>query len=332
MRTITRRSFLRSLGALIAAGGAAGRSLVMPARCVAAPGEPARVRFGVQTPNQFTTYDEIRSVWEEAEALGYDTAFVFDHFIPIFAQDADGPCLEGWTLLAALAERTKRLRIGVLVTGNTYRYPAVLAKMAATVDHISGGRLILGMGAGWFELEHTAYGIPFYTLGERARRVVEAVKVVKQLFTEKRVTFDGRYYDLKDAPFEPKAVQKPHPPILIGGMGPKVMQPLAARHADIWHMFTQGDDPVEAKGINDRFDAICRRVGRDPSEVERAIFLRQASLISQPADAVKKRIEGYVASGVGHFILSLRPPFDRELLRAFAKDILPAFRASPKAT
>src|SRR5215470_2031724 len=165
------------------------------------------LRFGIQTYPQNTTYTDILQTWREADELGFDTAFAFDHFIP-FGADPNGPCFEGWTLLSALAAQTKRLKVGLLVTGNTYRHPAVLAKMAATVDHVSNGRVILGIGAGWFELEHTAYGIPFLTAGGRARQLGEAVQVIKLLFTQQKSNFTGKQYQLKDALFEPKSVQK----------------------------------------------------------------------------------------------------------------------------
>jgi F420-dependent oxidoreductase-like protein len=327
---VSRRDFLKRAGALAAATalgrrlpGAAEAWAEAPAPAAAAAAKGA-LRFGVQTPPQHTGYADILRVWEEADELGLDSAYVFDHLMPIFS-DPDGPCFEGWTLLAALAARTRRIKVGVLVTGNTYRNPALLAKMAATVDHVSDGRLILGLGAAWFEREHQAYDFDFHTAGERARRLVEAVELMKQLFTRGKSTFAGKYYALRDAPFEPKTVQKPHPPILIGGMGPKVIQPLAARHADIWHFFVRSGEPEEARKIGEGFDAICRKVGRDPAAIEKSISLR-AGDFEGGDEAARARVAKYADAGVRHFILSLSPPFDRELLRRYANEVVPAFR------
>src|SRR5262249_52978253 len=217
---LSRRKFLKNIGTVTAVATVAGR-VALPQVTRAEQARTGAIRFGIQTYPQRTTYTDILQTWQEADELGFDTAFVFDHFMPVSAEPS-GPCFEGWTLLSALAAQTKRVKVGALVTGNTYRYPAVLAKMAATVDHVSNGRLILGIGAGWFEQEHNAYGIPFPATSVRAQQLVEAVQVLKFLFTQEKSTFTGKYYQLKDAPFAPKTVQKPHPPILIGGMGPKV--------------------------------------------------------------------------------------------------------------
>jgi F420-dependent oxidoreductase-like protein len=322
---MSRRGFLKGMSAVTAAAALTGRILT-PKVAQAASTAAGKLRFGVQTPPQHVSYKDLLQTWQEVDELGFDTAFVFDHFIPIYS-DPSGPCLEGWTLLSALAAQTKRVRVGVLVTGNTYRHPAVLAKMAATVDQVSNGRLILGIGAAWFELEHTAYGIPFYTPGERARRLGETVEVLKLLFTQEKSTFTGKYYQLKDAPFEPKAVQKPHPPLLIGGMGPKRIQPLAARHANIWHFFVREGDPQEAKRVCANFDEVCRKVGRDPAEVEKSISLRSPQLTGT-AEEVRGRIQPLAEAGIGHFIISLSTPSDRELLRRFAKDVMPTLRSA----
>lgn len=315
-----RRTFLKMLGAATTAAGIVHQSAARrPARAAAVTGA---LRFGVQTYPQHTTYADMLQVWREADELGFDTAFAFDHFIPL-GGDANGPCFEGWTLLSALAAQTKRLKVGLLVTGNTYRNPAVLAKMVATVDHVSNGRVILGIGAGWYEREHTAYGIPFSTASVRAHQLVEAVQVIKMLFTQDNSNFNGKYYQLKDAPFSPKTMQKPHPPILIGGMGRKVVQPLAAHHADMWDFFAS--DPTQAKELNTNFDAICQRVGRDPKQVERSMSL-QASQLTGDMVKVRERIQAFADAGVQHLVIAFSAPYDREFLRRFAKDVMPAFR------
>jgi F420-dependent oxidoreductase-like protein len=322
-RHLSRRQFVKSAGTL-SATLVAGR-LAPPAAHAAEPRpRSGAVRFGVQTPPQHTTYRSIADTWKAIDDLGYDSAFVFDHFFPIFSEPA-GPCFEGWTLLAALAAQTRRLRVGVLVTGNTYRFPSVLAKMAATVDHASDGRLVLGLGAGWFEHEHEALGIPFYSVGERAQRLVEAVQVIKLLFTQERSTFNGKYYRLKEAVFQPRCVQTPHPPILIGGMGPKVIQPLAARYADIWHFFVREGGTEEVKQVVGNFDKICRRVGRDPAQVTKSTSLRPPQLAGSPEE-VRGRVQALVDAGVRYLILSLPAPYDHDVLRRFAGEVMPAFR------
>jgi F420-dependent oxidoreductase-like protein len=290
----------------------------------AAPTAVGTLRFGVQLPPQHTTYAEILQTWREVDELGFDTAFLFDHFIPILS-DPNGPCFEGWTLLAALAAQTKRVKVGLLVTGNTYRNPALVAKMAATVDHVSNGRAILGLGAAWFEREHTAYGVPFYTPGERARRLEEAVTVIKLLLSQQKSSFDGKFYQLKDALCEPKPLQKPHLPLLIGGVGPKRIQPLAARQADIWHFFPGSEDPQDARRMCESFDQLCQKVKRDPATVEKSLSLRPPQLAGSSQEVVS-RIKALANAGVGHFIISLPPPFDRALLRRFATEVMPEVR------
>lgn len=317
-RSWSRREVIRSAG-IVGAGAAMG---VGDRRARANPTRSPGLRFAVQTPPQHVGYRELARAWREADALGFDGAFVFDHFMPIFS-DPNGPCFEGWTLLAALAAQTERLRVGVLVTGNTYRHPAVLAKCAVTVDHATGGRLILGIGAGWFEREHTAYGLPFYTTAERARRLGEAVEILKSLFTRERTTYAGKYYTLTDAPFEPKSVQRPHPPILVGGMGPKLVQPVAARHAQIWHFFVRDGDVEAVARLCADFDALCRRVGRDPGEVAKSTSLRPQDL-ARPVGELRDRIRALAGAGVSYFILQLAPPFAGDLLRRFGAEVIPA--------
>jgi F420-dependent oxidoreductase-like protein len=276
------------------------------------------VRFGIQTPQQHGSWEQILSLWREIDTLGFDSAWVFDHFIPIFS-DPTGPCLEGWTALSALAMATQKVRLGVMVTGNTYRHPAVLAKMATTLDIISGGRLILGIGAGWFELEHRAYGIALPRIGERLRRLDEAVQVIKRLWTEEKVTFPGRYYQLTDAFFQPKPVQKPHPPLLVGATGERVALQIVARHADMWNTFGSPDECRHKVAV---LTEHCHRIGRNPDTVEKSVLLTTPL---QSAD-LRGQIADYIAAGITHLIFSVPPSSDRQALHRFVQEVMPAFR------
>jgi F420-dependent oxidoreductase-like protein len=278
------------------------------------------IRFGIQTPQQHTTWPEILSLWQEIDGLGYDTAWVFDHFLPIFS-DPTGPCLEAWTALSALAMATKNVRLGAMVTGNTYRHPAVLAKMATTVDIISGGRLILGIGAGWFEQEHQEYGIPFHTTGGRLRRLEEALEIIKRLWTEERANFSGRYHELSNASFKPKPLQQPHPPIMIGASGENMALGIVARHAQMWNSF--GTPEVFRHKI-ERLKDHCERAGRDVATIEKSVLLMGPFAL---ADA-RRQIDEYVAAGVTHLIFSLSASSssDREFVRRFAEEVIPAYK------
>src|SRR5687767_2196690 len=193
------------------------------------------MRFAIKTSPQETTWDDMLAVWQAADALDvFESAWTFDHFYPIFS-DPSGPCLEGWVTLTALAQATRRLRVGVLVTGIHYRHPAVLANMAATLDIVSGGRLELGIGAGWHEEESGAYGSELGSLKERFDRFDEACEVIVSLLTQTASDFAGRSYTLTAARCEPKPIQRPHPPICIGGKGERRTLRAAARWAQHWN-------------------------------------------------------------------------------------------------
>jgi F420-dependent oxidoreductase-like protein len=324
---------------------------VATASAQAPTAQPAKhIKFGIQTGQQNVTYADVVAIWKQAEGLGFDSAWDFDHFIPIRG-DRDAPCLENWTLLAALATQTSRIRIGTLVNGNTYRNPALLAKMATTVDQISGGRLELGLGAAWFEPEHEAYGFPFYSPKERADRLGEALQVISKLWNDDHPSFSGQYYSLKQAPFSPKNVQQPHPPIVVGGKGKKWIMPLVARYADAWNV----PIGVTPKGIENRREIIraeCARIGRTPCDIEVQAFLvlysitdvpfaggairlgarmmedkrvAQAILAGSPNE-ISERIQTYVDAGVTHIIMNIQPPYDPELLQRFAAEVMPKFR------
>jgi F420-dependent oxidoreductase-like protein len=224
------------------------------------------LRFGLKLSGQDTTIEALRAVWRVADESGFDHVWDFDHLASIGDGGPDRPIYEGWTLQAAMAEATKRVRIGCLVTGNTYRNPALLAKSAVTVDHLSGGRLEFGIGAAWAEIEHQMYG--FDGLDHRVGRLSESLRIIKSLFTEERTNFEGRYYHFKDAIANPKPIQKPHPPFWIGASGPSTLR-LVARHADVWNI--AGGDPARVKELTPMLEEACGAVGRNPSEIRRSI-------------------------------------------------------------
>ncbi|MBM4439871.1 MAG: TIGR03560 family F420-dependent LLM class oxidoreductase [Candidatus Rokubacteria bacterium] len=215
------------------------------------------------------TWDGVVGMTRHAEATGWDAACLTDHFMPN-TPEAVGDNLECVSALAALAALVPRIRLGSIVLGNTYRHPAVLAKALTNIDIISGGRLIAGIGGAWQQNEHEKYGIPFYTVGERLKRLDEACEVLKALWTQDRATFKGRYYQLTDAPASPKPVQKPYPELLIGGGGEKVTLKIAAKHADHWNTWG-GPRILAAK--NAILDAHCAAVGRDPKTILRSAVM-----------------------------------------------------------
>jgi F420-dependent oxidoreductase-like protein len=275
------------------------------------------IRFGIQTPQQHIGWTELLTLWQEIDDLGYDSAWAFDHFLPIFS-DPTGPCLEGWTALAALATATRRVCLGLMVTGNTYRHPAVLAKMATTVDIISGGRLIFGLGAGWFELEHHAYGIPFHTTGSRLSRLDESLEVIKRLWTQDRANFSGKIFKLDNASFNPKPLQKPHPPILVGATGENVALRIVARHAQMWNCF---GTPEAFRSKIARLEEHCQRIGRDPATIEKSVLLGETF----PVNDARRQVDAYVAAGVTHIVFSVNMA-ERAWVRSFAEEIIPGYR------
>jgi F420-dependent oxidoreductase-like protein len=225
------------------------------------------LRFGLKLSGQDTTVEALRTVWQIADEAGFDHVWDFDHLASIGDGGPDRPIFEGWTLQAAMAQATKRVRIGCLVTGNTYRHPVLLAKEAVTVDHLSGGRLEFGIGAAWAEIEHTMYGIE--GLEHRVGRLSESLQVIKSLWTEERTNFDGRYYHLHDAIANPKPLQKPHPPIWIGASGESTLR-LVARHADVWNA-AGGGDAGKMKELVAKLEDACGAVGRNVFEIRRSL-------------------------------------------------------------
>jgi F420-dependent oxidoreductase-like protein len=254
------------------------------------------MKFGLFTSMGNQTWAGVLDLWKHLEATGWDAACVTDHFMPNNPQK-EGSTLESWSTLSALAALIPRMRVGTIVLGNTYRHPAVVAKMAAQVDIISGGRLILGMGAGWQENEHEAYGIPFGTMRERLEKLDEACQLMRSLFTEKRSTFKGRFYQLSDAPLDPKPVQTPYPELMIGGGGEKVTLRIVAKHADRWNIWG-GPKTAARKGAI--LDEHCAAVGRDPKTITRAanmalLITDKKAEIDKLAEFIGARMGGHVA-------------------------------------
>jgi F420-dependent oxidoreductase-like protein len=223
------------------------------------------MRFAFKTAPQETTWADMLAVWRAADEIDvYDSGWTFDHFYPIFS-DSTGPCLEGWTTLTALAQATTRVRLGTMVTGIHYRHPAVLANMVAALDIISGGRLELGIGAGWNEEESGAYGIELGSVKDRLDRFEEACQVLIGLLSQETTDLDGKFYQLKAARNEPKGPQRPHPPICIGGGGEKRTLRIVARYAQHWNF--AGGTPEEFARKRDVLAAHCADIGRDPAEI-----------------------------------------------------------------
>jgi F420-dependent oxidoreductase-like protein len=230
------------------------------------PGEDVDgMRFAIKTRPEHQTWEEIRDAWIAADEIPlFESAWNWDHFYPL-TPDYAGPNFEAWTMLAAMAQATRRIRIGCQVTGLIYRHPAVLANMAATVDHITDGRFTLGVGAGWQVNEHEQYGIDLPAVTPRLDRFVEALQVLQGLLRQPRTTFAGEYYRLTDAVCEPKPVQDPLP-ILIGGAGERRMLRIVARYADAWNAWGQPDLIAHKSALLDDY---CAEIGRDPRAVRR---------------------------------------------------------------
>jgi F420-dependent oxidoreductase-like protein len=308
------------------------------------------LRFGIHSGQQYTDFPAYLELWRRAEDLGFDWASVFDHFLPI-QTDPSGPCFEGLTLLAAMAAHTIRLRVGMIVLGVTYRHPAIVANMAATIDHLSGGRLELGLGAAWNELEHDQYGIPFPRIGVRMDMLDEACRVVRSLWTEERTTFDGEHYHLRDALCEPKPLQE-HLPLWIGGSGERRTLRIVAEHGDGWNTLLLPEEQYRHK--LDVLADHCAAVGRDPGEIRKQVVmplllaedeseaeerlreraerfrvdveqLRGQLLVATPEECID-RLLPYAELGVRDFLLMSRPPGDPRTMELLANDVAPALR------
>jgi F420-dependent oxidoreductase-like protein len=306
-----------------------------------------RIKFGVSLPQFGATWREAKEMALLAEEAGFDSVWVADHF---FGVGSDDP-LEAWTEMAAVAAITKRVEIGFLVLCNNYRPPALLAKMAATFDQIADGRLILGYGAGWFIMEYEAYGYDFPPIGTRLAQLEEGLQVLKAMWTQDRPTFHGRHYRIDNARCQPRPVRQPHPPILIGGAGEKVLLRLVARYADIWNNLGAFHRELPQKLAVLR--AHCERLGRDVREIEvsqqtlGAIALsrdearRQTEAVHQEVgfltgapelcptgtpDEIVARLRQSVEMGATSFVISFGRHAAAESVRLFGREVIPAFR------
>jgi F420-dependent oxidoreductase-like protein len=256
------------------------------------------MRYALSTSPQRTTWEWMREVWTIADELPvFESAWTFDHLYPLFGDSTDD-CLEGWITLTALLHETSRIRGGVLVTGMVYRHPGVLANMASTLDITSGGRLELGVGAGWNEQECTAFGIELGTLKQRFDRFAEGLAVLESLFTNERTTFHGTYYELNEAMNNPKPVQSPLP-VCIGGVGKTRTLPLTARYATHWNF--AGDAVEEFADCRRVLHAACEQIGRDPAEITCSTFTRYTGDL----DELRRAVDAFEAVGSELSIIAL---------------------------
>lgn len=298
------------------------------------------ILFGIQTPQEGATYEDLKNHWIEADRLGYDAIFLDDHMFPVMVPpDADQ--LDPFGILPALAATTERIRVGILVTDNDYRHPALHARMIHAVDVITGGRAIFGIGAGWFSSEYDAYGIPFDPPKTRTARLREGIEIYKAISTEDVFSFDGEHYTIRSLRSAPKPVQKPWPPILIGASGEKFGLRTVAEHAQIWNF---GGTPEEFKTKLAVLERHCEEIGRDPSEIEATWFgqlviaedservaKRMAgrgqalSTIFGTPDEVSEKISEYVDAGVTSFYAMFGRVSNLSATRLFAETVMPNF-------
>lgn len=282
---------------------------------------PARaLRFGLKVAQMGGSYVEMREVWLEADRLGFDTAWLHDHLLN--QNDVTQPEAEGWTVLTALLVESRRIRGGLMVTANTFRHPALLAKIATTVDVVSGGRVEVGLGAGWFEEEHRQYGLALPPIGERMRRLEEACQVLEVLWTAPRATFEGAYYQVREAIHEPKPVQRPHPPLVIGTSGNRVGLRIAARHAQTWNMARATPEEFQKKSA--LLDEHCREIGRDPALIERSIQFLPDAMQGDIAALARD----FIGAGATHLIFSCPTPYRAASARRVWNEIVAPLRSA----
>lgn len=270
------------------------------------------MRFGLDVAQQRMPWDELVRRVRFAEELGFDGAWGFDHLQPMYGE-GPGETFEGMTTLAALAGATSRIRLGLLVAGATYRHPSVFAAQAMTIDHASNGRLELSLGAAWFDKEHHELGIPFPPTGERFDLLEDTLEILTRLFTGETVSYDGKVVSLRNARMNPTPVQDPHPPIWIGGAGPKRTLPLVARYADVWHSW---GTPSSLQEANARLDQLAAEAGRDPADIMRA-----GSLSLDDLDTARTLAGEFTEAGYGYLVCGW-PGAGREQVERFAREVM----------
>jgi probable F420-dependent oxidoreductase len=253
------------------------------------------LRVGIKL-SQDAPIESYKAIWQIADEARFDHCWAMDHLATIGGIGDDRPIFDGWELLAAMAVATSHVRIGLLVTGITYRNPALLAKIATTVDHLSDGRLEFGIGAAWAANEHEMYGIS--GLDHRVGLFSEGLQVIRSLWTQERTNFDGRYYKMSNAVANPKPVQTPYPPIWIGASGPATLK-LTARHADVWN--ASGGDVAKARAVSEQLDEACAAIDRDPGEIRRSV---QIPAGNDPAEIVG-RVQAFAEAGFTEVIIML---------------------------
>jgi len=264
------------------------------------------------------SWPDLSAIWREADDAGFFHAgWVFDHFYP--PRGPVRPMFESWTVLAALAAITERLRLGVMVSSNTFRHPALLAHMAASVDQVSNGRLEVGLGAGWHEAEHAAFGIDLPPAAERWGRFAEALEIVDGLLTKDMFSFDGEYFQLVDARLEQKGIQQPRPPLLIGGIGPKRTLPLVARWADHWNYFDPEAPPEALRDLHRALEDRCADIGRDPDEIEVSVQMRRPETAGELTDLAG----AYLEAGADQISVTAFPPADPDTVPWIAEALRP---------
>jgi F420-dependent oxidoreductase-like protein len=280
------------------------------------------MRFGIVT-DQNMPWPQLVERWQLFEELGFDSAWDCDHFVQ--PSRPTGPYFEAWTLLAGLAARTKRIRLGVLVSSNTFRHPALLAKESMTVDHVSNGRLDVGLGAGWYEPEHRMFGLEFAAPRELVARFREAVEVVDRMLRNDTSSYDGRYYHINEAPMRPAPIQQPRPPLMLAGHRPRMLR-IIAEYADTFNSFGTVD---EMRQRNTILDEQCAAIGRDPKSIARSLYGWATMMPADPwasTNAFEDMLGRYGEAGVNEFLID-QPRLDQQsVLEHVAVDVLPRFR------